>query len=134
MKPSWPIDRQHPVITFDYWKLHSRTLKYTRSWFCDINLGSFMKDFLVFKMQQWPWPAMSKLMKTGGFQKCKVHSSSLKGLRVTACQSWCNLHKWPLLDAGISYCYCLRPCSSSNSKCPRQAVVTCVSCTNFDKL
>ena len=50
------------------------------------------------------------------------------------CQSWCNLHKWPLLDASISYCYCLRPCSSSNSKCPRQAVVTCVSCTNFDKL
>ena len=64
-------------------------------------------------------------MKIGAFQKCKVHSSSLKGFRITACQSWWNLHKWPLLDAGILNCYCYTAVSSSNSKCPRQAVVTC---------
>ena len=40
-------------------------------------------------MQLWPWPAASKLIKIGGFHKCKIHSSSLKGFRVTACQIWC---------------------------------------------
>jgi len=29
-------------------------------------------------------------MKIGGFQKCKLHASSLKGLEITACQSWCK--------------------------------------------
>ena len=29
-------------------------------------------------------------MKIVGFQKCKIHSFSLKGLKITACQSWCK--------------------------------------------
>ena len=29
-------------------------------------------------------------MKIRGFQKCKIHSCSLKGFRITACQSWCK--------------------------------------------
>ena len=29
-------------------------------------------------------------MKIEGFQKCKVHSSSLKGFRITDCQNWCK--------------------------------------------
>ena len=62
----------------------------TRLWFYDINLGSFTKDIWVFKTKLWPWPAATKLLKTGGFQKCKIHSSSLKGLRFTVCQSWCK--------------------------------------------
>ena len=69
---------------------NSGTLKYTRSRFYAINLGSLTKDFLVFKTQLWPWPATSKLMKIWGFQKCKEHSSSIKGFRITTCQSWCN--------------------------------------------
>ena len=32
-------------------------------------------------------------MKIGDFQKCKIHSSSLRGFRITACQSWCNSQK-----------------------------------------
>ena len=69
--------------------IHSGTLKYTRSEFYDINLVSFTKDFRVFKTQLWPWLAETKLLKIGGFQKCKIHSSGLKGFRITACQSWC---------------------------------------------
>ena len=30
------------------------------------------------------------LMKIRDFQKCKIHSSSLRSFRITACQSWCN--------------------------------------------
>ena len=84
------------------------------------------KDFKVFKTQLWSWSAGTKLMKIRGSQKCKIHSCSLKGFRITACQSWCIFRprvSWPLLDAGISYCHCFLPCSSSNSKCPRQAEV-----------
>ena len=28
-------------------------------------------------------------MKIGGFQKCKIHSPSIKAFRIIACQSWC---------------------------------------------
>ena len=31
-----------------------------------------------------------QIMKIRDFQKCKVHSSTLRGFRITACQSWCN--------------------------------------------
>ena len=32
-------------------------------------------------------------MKIWDFQICKIHSSSLRGFRITACQSWCNSQK-----------------------------------------
>ena len=51
-------------------------------------------------------------MKIRGFQKCKIHSCSLNGFRITACQSWCIFGPaaiWLLLDAGISNCYCYTP-------------------------
>ena len=46
------------------------------------------KDFQLFKTQLWSWPAETKLMKIRGFQKCKIHSCSLQGFRITASQSW----------------------------------------------
>ena len=52
------------------------------------------KDFQVYKTQLWSWPAATNLMKIRGFQKCKVHSLSLRGFRIIACQSWCN-PAWP---------------------------------------
>ena len=97
------------------------------------------KDFHVFKTQLWPWPARTKIMKIRGFQKCKIHSCSLKGFKITACQSWCIFQaraSWLLLDAGISNCYTGRLPGSSNLKCPRPAVVNLrgpEKYTNFDK-
>ena len=98
------------------------------------------KDFKVFKTQLWSWSAGTKLMKIRGSQKCKIHSCSLKGFRITACQSWCIFQaraSWLLLDAGISDCYTGRLPGSSNSKCPRPAVVRSRrdrKYTNFDRL
>ena len=67
------------------------------------------EGFSGIKTQLWSWPAGTKLMKIRGFQKCKIHSCSLNGFRITACQSWCIFGPaaiWLLLDAGISNCYC----------------------------
>ena len=49
--------------------------------------------WILFKMQLWPWLVGTTLMKIGDFQKCKIHSCSLRGFRITACQSWCNSQK-----------------------------------------
>ena len=55
----------------------------------------------------------TKLMKIGGFKKCKIHSYSIKGFRITACQR-CISHLWKppifiyLNTAGqLSHCYVL---------------------------
>ena len=37
-----------------------------------------------------------QIMKIVGFQKCKIHSYSLKNFKVTACQSW-----YKFVSAGI---------------------------------
>ena len=37
-------------------------------------------------------------LKFGSFQKCKIQSCSLKGFRITACQSWCKSHMTYLLE------------------------------------
>ena len=68
--------------------VHYGTLKYTHSRFYDINQESFRKDFWVFKTQLWLILAATKLMRIGGFQKYKVHLSSIKGFGIMACQSW----------------------------------------------
>ena len=68
--------------------IHSGILKYSCSWFYDINRRTYAKNFWEIKTQLWPWPAGTKLMKFEGFQKYKIHSSILKGIRIIACKSW----------------------------------------------
>ena len=72
--------------------------------------------------------SMDQIMKFGGFQKCKIHSSNSKDFKVTACQSW-----YIFVSAGI----CTQdPCRLGFLVYagPGYESKPIRICTNFDKL
>ena len=55
-----------------------------------IEIADKCLGFLQTKHLQCSW---DHIVKIGDFQKCKIHSSSLRDIRITACQSWWNSQK-----------------------------------------
>ena len=53
----------------------------------EVNLRVFPIAYHRLKMQLCSWSLLSKKMKTGGFQKCKVHCCNFKDFKVTCLQS-----------------------------------------------
>ena len=53
----------------------------------EVNLGVIGIAFHRLKMQLRSWSLLSKKIKTGGFQKCKVHCCNFKDYKVTSLQS-----------------------------------------------
>ena len=51
----------------------------------------------------YSWPSLSKQIKTGGFQKCKVHCSKFKGFKVTSFQSLAWLGFEPRPPAWVNF-------------------------------
>ena len=75
---------------------------------------------------------VTTLIKIGDFQKCKLHSSSLRGFRITACQSWCNSHKVKKINSVHRWrCFHMKIC---NEKEKSNFWKILRICTNFDKL
>ena len=53
----------------------------------EVNLRVFAIAYHSLKMQLRSWSLLSKKIKTGGFQKCKVHCCNFKDFKVTSLQS-----------------------------------------------
>ena len=53
----------------------------------EVNLGVIAIAFHRLKMQLRSWSLLSSKIKTGGFQKCKVHCCNFKDFKVTSLQS-----------------------------------------------
>ena len=53
----------------------------------EVNLRVFSIAYHSLKMQLRSWYLLSKKIKTGGFQKCKVHCCNFKDLKVTSVPS-----------------------------------------------
>ena len=62
----------------------------------EVNLRVFAIAYHSLKMQLRSWSLLSKKIKTGGFQKCKVHCCNFKDFKVTSLQS----SAWPGFELG----------------------------------
>ena len=68
----------------------------------EVNLRVFAIAYHSLKMQLRSWSLLSKKIKTGGFQKCKVHCCNFKDFKVTSLQSLATLGFEPTPPAWVT--------------------------------
>ena len=68
----------------------------------EVNLRVFAIAYHRLKMQLRSWSLLSKKIKTGGFQKCKVHCCNFKDLKVTSLQSLATPGFEPRLSSWVT--------------------------------
>ena len=69
----------------------------------EVNLRVFLIAYHSLKMQLRSWSLLSKKIKTGGFQKCKVHCCNFKDFKVTSFQTLATLGFEPTPPAWVKW-------------------------------
>ena len=69
----------------------------------EVNLRVFAIAYHRLKMQLRSWSLLSKKIKTGGFQNCKVHCCNFKDFKVTSLQSLVTPWFEPRPPAWVAY-------------------------------